>query len=240
MKFRSQLACLFATTLVAACGGGSDDDVAATPASTPDATVASTQVFPVDKAITVFQQNAQLFTLSAVVGADTYTLDVTQTPGESKPFNGGAESVSTTMINANIKKNGVDFKLARSEVYFKTGNYLQVGKVGVSSGLLTVTNPSSPIYMPLNATVGQSAALSSATLYEEANSREPLVWGSETASWELRADTALTAWLCFKTETTPLAEAAYSETDCYKIDATGAVLGQSVTLTNGTQTLSFK
>lgn len=245
MKFRSQLSCLFATLLVAACGGGSDSDsVASGPPPAPDVTVASTLSFPVDAAITAFQQSAQHFTLSAVDGASVpYTLDVTQTPGEIKPFNGGVESVFTTMITANIKKNGVDFKQSLSELYFKTGAYIQIGKLGIISGLLTKSNVSTPLYLPVSATVGQSGALNSAELFEEANASEPKPWGNEAVTWELQADTALTAWLCIKTATTPLlatGATAYSETDCYKINASGTVLTQSVTLTNGAVTLSFK
>lgn len=250
MKVRSHLSCLFATLLVAACGGG-DDTASKTPDTTvvPATTVTSTLAFPVNTALSTFQQAAQSINLSAVDGAGVpYTLEIKQTPGETLSIEGLL--TSTTTLVATLKKNGVlAAPVSQHVLYFQPSPYFEVGKLDVSGRYyvsaavdtkVTVGTRPAALYLPTVAKVGDAGALNNVTSYVEANDVAGTKYGTETNAWVLNPDTASTAWLCVKTVTTPVSDPAFNETDCFKIDSTGAVLAVQVTISDGVQTLTFK
>lgn len=95
-----------------------------------------------------------------------------------------------------------------------------------TDGTYTVYDVSTPLYLPSQATVGQSGNLNPDTQYQ--NSTMTTITGTDTNSWALNADTATTAWLCTTDNYIDSADPAHSsftETDCLRIDASGNVLG---------------
>jgi hypothetical protein len=87
--------------------------------------------------------------------------------------------------------------------------------------------------------VGQIGAAWSETEY--ANSSKVTVLSTTTVTWSLEADTAMTAWLCINFSTTFAdMRPSLTESDCYKLDGNGNVLGYELTLSQGGIVLVFR
>lgn len=224
----------FFAACVAACGGGGGDDKSdATPS-----TVVSTASFPISAAITAYLQSSS--SLSAA-GSDTasagYTLTVSRTPGVSTTFEGHpATSSFQTVV---IKRNGNLVDQFVSTSFDQQSPYLAIGSIDQGDGEYTVSDVSTPLYLPTTAKVGQSGALNPDKAY--ANSSKSTLTRTITHSWELVADTANTAFLCFHLQSTPVTTgSAFAESDCFKINTSGVVIGLRASLTEGGQTINFQ
>jgi hypothetical protein len=135
-----------------------------------------------------------------------------------------------------IKKNGVTALTGSATGYFQVGPLTSLGAIA-ASGNYIVTTASTPL--PLSANVGQSGAFATDVAYT--SSAKTTIDYHATSTWSLEADTANTAWLCSnETDVFTDASPVYTESDCYKIDPSGNLLGAKVTISQGGTTLVFQ
>lgn len=221
--------------LVTACGGGGNGGNKTTlpPA---DGTVSSTLSFPVSGALTAYQQAAHNYTLRATDTAGaSYTMTFTQTPQASVAFEG--RLTSATRIDAVVTKAGAFWKQSSVTQYFQPSPYLEIGQVG--TGAYYVDDISAPRYLPTSAKVDDSGALNDITVYEGPSKSS--VIGHQLVLWRVLPDTATTARLCITTVSTPVSGPTLTEADCFRMDASGNVLGITIDIpVSDTETLQFK
>ncbi|MGO8755548.1 MAG: hypothetical protein ACLQHK_10005 [Gallionellaceae bacterium] len=105
-------------TLSACLGGGGGSSGGTTP---------TTQV-PVEGAISAYYQAAHYYTLSGQVGNNTFSFQISQTPGAASTFNGQAASL--TVADSGItSENNVVIGTANGEDYFSTSPFEHLGFV---------------------------------------------------------------------------------------------------------------
>jgi hypothetical protein len=217
---------MFFSAGLISCGGNSGGGD--TPP--PSGPVRSTLPFPPDAAVSRYLQAPQGFTITATDAANNiYTLTYSFTPGAPSTFEGTPANTAST--SALIKENGVVFSTGSSVSYFNVSPYRPLGEY-------VVHVPTAPL--PVTAMVGQSGAVSTSTAYANAT-KASVIWHS-TMTWSLEADTASTAWFCMN-ETTLYTDGVtpnFTESDCYRVDVSGNVLGVKATITQAGIVLSFK
>jgi hypothetical protein len=147
------LVCITFAAAMAGCGGSGDSG----PPPPPPVTT-----FPVAAAINSYYQANHSFTLTASVGANTYTLSLTITPGQAAMFEN--QMTSTAMLSATISLVGGSSQSATATAYFAISPFTEVGSLvntGTNAGQYSVY--SNKQALPATATVGQSGSLDEET-----------------------------------------------------------------------------
>jgi len=207
-----------------ACGGGGSSSSSTPPPPPPQ--------YPIDSAISAFQQMNESFNLSASNGGNNYTLTLSWVPGAQSSFDGVSSFTSTRTVT--ISENGI---LVASDVqtgYFTISPFKPLGAVDTNG---QVTVDANQVVLPDLATVGQSGAVDTYTIYTD-NTRTT-VYGNGTDTWALNADTSTTAFFCANTVGTTNGS-PFTESDCYQTDENGNILSVTATLTENGITLNFK
>ncbi len=231
MKARPSL--LFAaivSCVLSSCGGGGGGG------GGPSGPVASTLPFPIAAAISVYEQASHSFTLNGTdnTSSNTYTFTYSFTPGAATTFEGSsAQTASTSTV---LKRNGVTIVTGSGTDYYQVNPFKFLGDV-LATGEYTVA--SSQTAFPTTGMVGQTGAAWSETEY--ADSSKATVQSTTTVTWSLEADTAMTAWFCINFSTV-FADMSpnQTESDCYKVDGTGNVLGYKLTVSQSGTVLTFQ
>jgi len=217
----------FASIFLSACGGGGGGGSSGSAGTDP------TTQFPIESAVSAFSQTTYGFTLSATVGADTYTVQLSSTPGSSTTFE--SQTASTNIKAVTLKKNGVLASSSSGTSYYIVSPNKPLGYLDNGTGHYSVA--ANQQNLPTNATVGQSGSIDTYIVYTD--STKATQYSTGTVTWSLESDTPTTAWACSNTVeiggTYP-----FTESDCYKINTTGTVQGMKITLSIGGQTFYFK
>ncbi|MFA7268486.1 MAG: hypothetical protein WC073_04005 [Sterolibacterium sp.] len=230
MKKALALFSLFASVLIGCGGGGGGgSDGSPAPSGTP-----TTTTFPIASAVSAFLQTGHSYTLSAVDGSDTYTIQFSYTPGSQQTFEG---HLSSTMVqSALVKKNGTTAQTASGTMYFDVSPFKAIGFIESDGHYEVISNQQT---LPSSATAGQIGALDSSTTYT--SSTKTSTYSTDTRTWSLEADTASTAWACFNTSTKfPNSTSTNTTAECYKIDTSGNVSALKITIYVNGQSVTFK
>ncbi len=219
------LTILLAVTL-SACGSGGGSAVA--PSTSP------TTTFPFASAVSAFMQASHNYNLSAVSGADTYSLQINFTPGTQQLFEGHLSSTMAESII--IKKNGVVASTFSDTAYFDVSPYKDWGDIA-SDGSYSVAAGQQAL--PSVASVGQSGSLETSTTYT--NSTKTSITSTDTEVWSLESDTATTAWACINSTTTYTnGSPTVSGGECFKADQSGNVSAMKFSIYVSGQSLTFQ
>ena len=192
----------------------------------------STAQFPLQVAMSAYFQAAHNFTINATNGANTYSLQINSTPGDTSTF--GEQAASTTSTTEILSENGALINTVYLMGYFQSP-YTPLGEQNLSNGQYTVA--ANQVALPANATVGQSGQFDTSTTYT--SDTMSTVYSTTTTTWSLAASTATTAWLCFNYAELIVGSGAISEADCYNIDTTGDVSTIKANVSVNGTTLNF-
>jgi hypothetical protein len=230
----SLLAVAISALLLSACGGGGGGDKND---ATPSGAVVSTSSFPVSAVASASEQTNDSYTVTAPdIGGKPYTLTVTNAPGPQTTFE--QKTASSSVQSVVLRQNGTLVNQSVDTSYFQLTPYLNYGEIDQSSGEYTVSNVTTPLYLPATAKVGESGALNSAVTYSNAN--KLVVVSKQTKTWSLEADTATTAYLCANLVSTPTSGSTTTQSSCYRITTSGVVTGHKLTITVNGQTAVFQ
>lgn len=164
-----------------------------------------------------------------------YDLSYVYTPGGDTVFEGKAAKSAT--LESTFKKNGVNLTQGanRETRYFQIGPFASLGSTLGSGEYIVRENQLS---LPATGKVGDWSFMNIATSYTD--SSKATVYATSGATWEVQADTATTAYICAKFLAKFSNGGSIQESmECYKTDASGAILGNKVTAVIGTKTVSF-
>lgn len=222
------LGLILAASLVG-CGGGGDSPVPATPATavTP---ITAVEV-PVQSAMAAYAQTRHMFSLggSTAGTGETYVMDYSYEPGAAADFEGSTvpTALNSTVVRKRVAGQPDEVVLQQSlKLFFKTSPvYAIQGAIDQTSGGYTVTDWSGGL--PATARIGQSGALGTETAY--ADSTKAGVTGTSTLTWSVEADTEDSVLMCILAQ---FPGTTSSNTNCYRIDRSGAVTGLIVRITN--------
>lgn len=176
----------------------------------------------------------QTYNLSATNGGNNYTLQLSYVPGAQATFNGQPAFTATETFN--LSENGTLLTNVISINYFTISPYTNVGGVNQSSGQVAVY--ANQKALPQLATVGQSGALDTFTIYTD--NTGTTVYATGTQTWSLEADTSTTALGCLDETVNLSAGGTDTESDCYQMDERGNVLSLQITLLVNGVTLNFQ
>jgi hypothetical protein len=204
------------------CGGGGGGGSA--PAATQ---------FPIGSAISAFFQASHSYSLTATNGANTYTIQTSYIPGTSSTFEG--QQAATYTQSGTVSVNGVVTGGTNSGVtYFNSSPYKNFGYIDSNGQYTVYANQQA---LPTYATVGQSGAVDTDTVYT--NNTKAVIYATDTETWSLLSDTSTTAWLCNNDTNAVVGSSAAVITNCYKVDTTGNVLALKVIMPISGTTLTF-
>lgn len=192
----------------------------------------STAQFPLQVAMSAYSEAAHNFTINATNGANTYSLQIDRTPGDTSTL--GEQAASTTSTTEILSENGAVINTVFLTGYFQSP-YTPLGEQNLSNGQYTVA--ANQVALPTNATVGQSGQFDTSTTYT--SDTMATVYSTTTTTWSLAASTATTAWLCFNYAEVIVGSGAISEADCYNIDTTGDVSTIKANVSVNGTTLNF-
>ena len=199
-----------------ACGGGGDGGAAAP--ATPAVT------FNADAALGTAL--AQGVSISGLSGRDPnlgalFTASLAFAPASDAFFDGALQKRSTQ--TSSVGATGVPTQTEVTQVFYATAPARFIGSTS-SAGFTVFTSRGA---LPAAGAVGQSGAFADGVIF--ASSAKTTRLGTVTVTWSIEADTATTAFACLNSVTTGSAQA--TEKDCFKIDATGKILGAKIALT---------
>jgi hypothetical protein len=210
-------AILCAALALAGCGGGGDSAV--TPAVT---------TFPVEAVLTTVATTAGTYGGNYADSTGSYALAISIAPGAAANFGTSPNLSKTYTTSTVLRKNGGIVGTATAVTYFSTG---PLALIGIQAGS-DVTIPSQRTTLPASATVGTSGPFYTGTQYLGGST---VLTSAATGSWSLEQDTASTAFLCLNTSIAGTLRT--TEADCFKINATGAIVGfKAITTTNARST----
>jgi hypothetical protein len=208
-----------------ACGGGSSGDPAP----------AAATVFPIESAVIGYLTSPRSFTTSYTDPAtgDVFSFDYVHTPGADSTFEGSPSKTVTLTID--LKRNGVSQGASSQVDYFQTSPFKSLGTIDNTGQYAVVSNQ---VPLPATAKVGDGGSLHTSTTYT--NSSKSAISETSVATWDLQAGPANTAYFCANStvkymDGTP----DVSGSECYRIDAGGAVVGNRLTITTNGQTRVF-
>lgn len=176
----------------------------------------------------------QTYNLTATNGGNNYTLQLSFVPGAQSTFNGTSAFTRTETLNISV--NGTLANNLIATDYFTISPYINIGSVNQSSGQVEVY--ANQTALPQLATVGQSGAFNTFTIYTD--NTLATVYATGTDTWALNADTATTAFACVDETINYAAGGTDTESDCYQMDERGNVLSLQITLLVNGVTLTFK
>jgi predicted small lipoprotein YifL len=211
---------------LAGCGGGGGD-------AAPVAATAAT-IFPVDAAVQAFLTSAHSFNANYTdpTNKDLYTLAYSYVPGGDSVFEGKAAKTANFAVN--IKKNGATQGTSSQVSYFQIGPVKSLGAT-LGTGEYIVAGTQLPF--PATGKVGDVGTLGSSTSYTSASKTS--VYATTVNTWELQADTASTAYLCLNSSIKYTNGTSAVGAECYKINTSGAILGNKLTITINGQSATF-
>jgi len=232
MKYK-YIPVLLAMMLSACHISSSGDDTSTNSDNTGSGTTNSTTTFPFASAVSAFMQASHNYNLSGVSGADTYTMQVSFTPGAQQTFEGHLSS--TSVMSKIIEKNGVVVGTSSVTEYFDVSPYTSWGTT--SNGSYNVVAEQQPL--PTSATVGHSGAVDTITAYTD--STKFSVSAKTTETWSLESDTSTTAWACINSTIIYTNDSSTTTgAKCFKSDQSGNVSAMKfVVYINGIN-LTFK
>lgn len=213
------------TALLAGCGGGGGS-------STP--AVAAAVTFPLDAAVQNFLTSSHNFNASYTDPAtnDLYTLAYGYVPGADGIFEGKA--AKTASFTLNLKKNSVTQATSSQVSYFQIG---PVKTLGATLGTGEYIVAGNQLAFPTSGVVGDLGSLGGSTSYT--SSSKSSTYATTVNTWELQPDTATTAYLCINSATRYTNGSTLNGSECYKINSSGAVLGNKLTLSVGDKSVTF-
>jgi hypothetical protein len=215
-----------AVGLLNACGNNS---------VTVNGPVLSTE-FPFASVVSSYLQSTHDHVLTATSGGDTYTLTWHSEAGAPGTFE-GTPSQTMNYTNA-ITKNGVAYAGSTLTDYFGLNPFKPLGGVNHTLGSYEVAVDQHTL--PASALPGQGGPLDTSTKYADSSKR--VVIATSAASWALVSDGASTAWACVNVaihHVTPVVSEG-SESVCYRIDASGAIIGVKMTVDLNGVLLTFR
>ncbi|GAA4015839.1 hypothetical protein [Actimicrobium antarcticum] len=216
------------STLLAACGGGGGS-------SNPTVAVAADVTFPADAAVQNFLTSSHTFNASYTDPAnnDLYALNYSYVPGADSAFEG--QAAKTASFTLNLKKNGVTQSTSTEVTYFRIGPVKSLGAILGTGEYIVAANQGA---FPVNAKVGDVGSLGGSTSYT--SSAKTSIYATSVNTWELQADTATTAYLCVNSSVRYTNGAAtLTGSECYRINTSGAVLGNKLTLSINGKSVTF-
>ena len=222
-----------AALLLSACGGGGGGS------SPPPANLASA---PGLAAMSAYYQGTHSVTLSASYGGSTYTAHDTLTPNAQTAFIFGFGPYPNSTEVLTILKDGNPFSSATTtQFYYVTPVFSFAGALGNVPGSYVYPNQSQGIHTTIN--VGDSGPLFTGTLYHDQTTMT--ADATETISYSVLPDSPTALDFCTIAVITPTAPnpdmlTNTSQTNCYRIDATGNVTFFKATVVIGGLTLTFQ
>lgn len=217
---------------LSACGGGGSATGGGTPVPAP--VPSPITIFPVEPVFVSLASSTSAFKVTALdASGSNYELSLSLAPQVDKIATFLAPTLlkvySTSSI---IKKNGVTASTQVTENFYSLSPFAIWGSVSGTD--MTQATQKTPL--PASASIGTSGGIFSGQIAFDNNrfNVRPRV-----ATWSLEQDTSTTAWLCVNT-TTKLAFLDEIESDCFKVDATGKVIGFKADFSSGTTTLRFR
>jgi hypothetical protein len=126
-------------------------------------------------------------------------------------------------------------------VYYTLNPFDPIGAINSTGSPYAVTT--SFTALPATLTVGQSGPFSTITAYQ--NNAQGVVEATQANTYSVIADTPTTLQLCTTGVVTPVANnpdkiTANTETDCYRVDASGNMSLYSITVTAASGSVTFK
>lgn len=218
IRYKLVLLIICSAAALSACGSSS--------------TTVTISKYPVDLAMGTFYQMPNSFNLHGSLGSDSYTLDLTITPGAQASFD-GVQAMSAVSAGTETK-NGSPFRTNKSTLYFLTTPFTQIG-ANNSNTLFEVDSDQQAL--PELADIGASGALDSQKYYSDSSLGSEIATGTRT--WSLTALTADTAQFCI-TDTDDVGGPSETEIDCFDMDIKGNVTAIQITFESGGQSIIFK
>jgi hypothetical protein len=211
-----------------ACGSGSSDNPAPEAATT----------FPIEAAVVSYLTSSQSFmtTYRDPANNDVYTLAYNHVPGANLPFEVD-QSARLVLLTIDLRRNGVQLFPPRSQTDFfqNSPSFKYLGTIEDNGDYTVAANHAA---LPATAKVGDSGNLFTSTTY--ADNSKAAKRGTTVATWDLQADTANTALFCFNS-TAKFTDGSpdISGSECYKVDTSGKVVGNKITMPVNGKTLVF-
>lgn len=212
---------LVISTLEACGGGGSSSNSPPTK-------------YPIDSAISAYEQMNHDYTLSAKNGSNSYSLQLSAAPGGIT--NVGSIAAYSTTHTLTLSENSTLLVNDVSTKYFLISPFKQIVDDDASSGYVTVYANQKDL--PESATAGETGAVDTATTYTDASLT--VVAGTQTDTWALNAGSGGDASICANTTANSVLNGKSTESDCYSVDSKGNILGLEITLSISGTTLVFK
>lgn len=209
-----------AVVMIAGCGGGGSS-------STPPTT------YNLDKFTSTYAQAKHDYTLSASSSGNTYSVTLSQVPGSSAMC--GTTKAHTTTVTVNISENGSLINNDTYTRYYLLSPFKLLCDYDATSGEVTIY--ANQKALPAAASLGDSGSFDTATIYYDTSLTT--VFGTMTDTWTLNSGSGGNALFCADSVTNSN-NGSVSESDCYSLDASGNVLGLTVTLTTNGVTLNFQ
>ncbi|MGH8312186.1 MAG: hypothetical protein ACRER9_02730 [Gammaproteobacteria bacterium] len=185
------------------------------------------QTYALNSAISAYEQENHNYNLTATNGGNTYTFQLSFTPGAMGSFLG--QSAFTGTASATLSENGTVISNDIQTSYFLLGPFKPLGSVDTNGNVYVASNQTA---LPDNATIGGSGAYGTVTVYSD--STLTTIIGTLTSTWALNAGSGSDAIGCLNTVGT-LNGVSETESDCYTLDANSNIIGLTITLdVNGT------
>lgn len=201
----------------------------------------STIDFPVEAVFTSLALTASTYSASATDAAgNSFLLSVNRIPGPDKidqqiyPL-----SLKTYLQSNTIRKNGNITSTKNFEDFYSVAPFYMFGSLNNISGLSNLMKVTTQLQLPPTGRVGASGVIYRGRNYINKSTVSFDTW---YATWSLEADSATTAWLCFKTEITPASGPAglTAETDCFRVNQTGDIIGFKADIIENGITLGYR
>jgi hypothetical protein len=188
----------------------------------------TTVTYDLNAAVSAYEQENHNYILNATNGGNVYTLLLNTTAGGMGSFNGQVAYSATKTVT--LSENGTVISNDVETGFFLLGPFEQLGAIDTNG---QVTVDTHQVALPNDATVGQSGAYGTATIYTDSSLNT--VYGSLTATWSLNSGSGSNAVTCLNSVGT-VGGISESESDCYTLDSSSNFTG-TLTITldvNGT------
>lgn len=209
-----------ATLLLFGCGGGGGVEP-----------IEPAIDFPVAAAVASYAGSAHQYDLAGALDGVSFTMRYTYTPDVAGNFEGRA--TATAIETLVMYANGTFATQTASRRFFTANPYVEYGSVD-DDGSYSVFNQTA--MLPTTARVTQSGVVGSTIDY--ADSSKTQITATGTVGWSLDPDTVTTALLCLNQSFSGTVSGSGAE--CYRINATGQVLGMLIKVDVNGKTLTLK
>ena len=181
--------------------------------------------YPIETTMLNIYTKARSEKLMAVVDGQTVSAEIKVTPKGAMSFNG--QQVQGSEISTVTKRYDQVTNQSVATNYFTIKPLVFRGFTD-SAGRYSLSNQTSSI--PRSARVGESSKFITETVYTDQTMSRKL--GTYEQTWSLTQDSDKTAWFCVETSRNLLLnnDPNGASTECYKINAQGAILASKVTI----------